>query len=207
MYLVQLLLWCGVVAGPLFVATFLVEGYMRPNYNPLRKPVSVLSQGRRGWVQKANFFVSGVLLIAYAYGLYMMLGAVGAVWGPLLVFLHGAGVVGAGIFDTDYGGVRTKGFHHNRSGVLHDLFSTIVFVSLSVGCIVFANIFNMLQAPQWALYSNITGVLYLLGFIISARAFAPSSSLAPIGGLIQRLTIIIGCVWVTLSALHFLAGW
>jgi Protein of unknown function (DUF998) len=36
---------CGVVAGPLFVLVFLIEGAMTPDYDPLRHPVSSLALG------------------------------------------------------------------------------------------------------------------------------------------------------------------
>ena len=60
---------CGAAAGPLFVTTFLVEGARRQGYNPLRHPVSSLSLGSRGWVQVANFAVTGTLYLAGAAGL------------------------------------------------------------------------------------------------------------------------------------------
>lgn len=39
----RLLLWCGAVAGPLFIAMFLLEGASAAHYNPLRHPVSSLA--------------------------------------------------------------------------------------------------------------------------------------------------------------------
>ena len=39
------LLVCGVIAGPLFVVAFLVEGATRAHYDPLRHPVSSLALG------------------------------------------------------------------------------------------------------------------------------------------------------------------
>jgi hypothetical protein len=39
------LLACGVIGGPLFVATFLVEGATRADYELLRHPVSSLALG------------------------------------------------------------------------------------------------------------------------------------------------------------------
>ena len=48
------LLSCGAVAGPLFVSVFWIEGVRRPDYKPLRHPVSSLSLGPRGWVQAAS---------------------------------------------------------------------------------------------------------------------------------------------------------
>ena len=54
-------LWAGVVGPPLFVATFLIEGATRRGYDPVRLQVSYLSLGDQGWIQIANFCVSGGL--------------------------------------------------------------------------------------------------------------------------------------------------
>jgi hypothetical protein len=43
------LLACGVIAGPLFVLVFVVEGATRADYDPLRHPVSSLALGYWGW--------------------------------------------------------------------------------------------------------------------------------------------------------------
>ncbi len=43
--------WSGVIGSALFVAVFLLEGWIRPGYNPLAEYVSALSLGGRGWVQ------------------------------------------------------------------------------------------------------------------------------------------------------------
>ncbi|MGB8388504.1 DUF998 domain-containing protein, partial [Mycobacterium sp.] len=58
----RVLLTCGVVAGPLFVVVFLIEGALQPDYSPMRQPVSSLSIGSMGWTQMANFLVTGLLM-------------------------------------------------------------------------------------------------------------------------------------------------
>src|SRR3984885_12471055 len=63
------LLRCGLWAGPVFTAGFLAEGTAREDYRQLRHPVSSLALGPRGWVQTANFVVTGTLFLAGAAGL------------------------------------------------------------------------------------------------------------------------------------------
>lgn len=203
MTILSLALWCGVLAGPLFILVFLLEGFLRAGYNPLRQPVSALSHGPRGWVQQANFFINGILLVAYAWGLFT-LPSLNSLWGPLFIFFYGAGLVGAGMFITDFGR-RTLGPSPTRTaGILHEIFSAIVFISLTLACFIFAHFFYSISLPYWAIYSALTGVLYFTGFVVFARGFDRSSTLASIAGLVQRLTISVGAVWVTLVALHFL---
>jgi hypothetical membrane protein len=64
----QLLLSCGAIAGPFFIVVFLIEGALQNGYDPLREAVSALATGPRGWVQQANFIVTGALMFAYAFG-------------------------------------------------------------------------------------------------------------------------------------------
>ena len=53
----------------MFVTGFLAEGAARDGYRPLRHPVSSLALGPGGWVQAANFAVTGILILAAAAGL------------------------------------------------------------------------------------------------------------------------------------------
>jgi hypothetical protein len=191
-----LLLWGGVIAGPLFIVIFLVEGYLRKGYNPLRQPVSTLSIGPRGWVQQANFFVSSILLLACAFGLH-----------SILIGLYAAGLFGAGLFVTDTTGMHEGGSKpvRSRNGVLHDLFSLIVFASLAAACFVFAHLFAGAGERGWELYSIVTGVLYITGFLLFARGFGlEKGTLASAAGLLQRLTISLGAIWLSLVAAHIL---
>jgi|SRR5215212_7050210 len=92
----------GMIAGPLFVVVFLFDGATRANYDPLRHPVSSLALGHYGWVQSANFFVAGLLTLAFSVGLRSTLRVgKGSTWGPLLVGVWAIGLLGAGVFVTD----------------------------------------------------------------------------------------------------------
>jgi hypothetical protein len=201
------LLWGGVVAGPLFILVFIVEGALRKNYNPLRQPVSSLSTGPRGWVQQANFFSSSILLLACAFGLPMALEQYGgSLWAPLLIGIYGAGLFGAGVFVTDAGETPrgSKAAARSRAGVLHDISSLFVFASLCAACFVFGRLFAGAGEAGWEIYSLATGVLYFCGFILFARGFGGKGRFVETAGLLQRLTISLGAVWLALVALHLL---
>jgi Protein of unknown function (DUF998) len=90
------LLRCGMWAGPAFTATFLAEGAVREGYRPLRHPVSSLALGPRGWIQTANFAVTGVLFLAGAAGLRLAGDRLaGSRTGPVMVAAAGAGLIGS----------------------------------------------------------------------------------------------------------------
>jgi len=63
-----LALMAGMIGVLLFVATFTLEGWLRPGYKPLAMYVSALSLGPRGWIQVANFIIFGVLLFVFTRG-------------------------------------------------------------------------------------------------------------------------------------------
>ena len=71
------LLACGIVAGPLFLAVWLVQALTRDGYDPTYHPLSLLSLGDLGWIQIANFVVTGGLYLACAIGMRQAL-AIGA---------------------------------------------------------------------------------------------------------------------------------
>ncbi|WP_433435448.1 DUF998 domain-containing protein [Nonomuraea sp. CA-141351] len=202
-------LLCGAIGGPLFVIAFLLEGATRADYDPLRHPVSSLALGPYGWMQIANFVITGLLMFLFAIGLRRGLQAVGrrSTWGPLLVGMYAIALVGAGVFVTDPVGGYPHGTPaqgvHTWHGMLHYFpFSLLVFAALAGACFVFARRFAGWGERGWALYSAATGALAAIGFLLSGQALAQAEGLAGIGGLLQRLTIAVGWAWLALLAIH-----
>jgi hypothetical protein len=202
------LLTCGAMAGPLFVITFLLEGAMRADYNPLRHPVSSLALGDFGWMQVANFVLAGLLMLAFAIGLWIILRPQrGSTWGPLLVAIWGGGLLCAGIFLTDPVSGYPPGspnipLNPTAQGALHDQISLLGFLALTITCFVFRYYFATRGERGWAMYSALTGILFPLGIVLSSMAFSQNTSLVAFGGLIQRVTITLGWTWLTLLAIH-----
>jgi len=64
----ELAAWAGIIGPALFVAVFIMEGWLRPGYDPLSMAVSELSLGERGWIQVASFLVTGALFLVFARG-------------------------------------------------------------------------------------------------------------------------------------------
>lgn len=72
----------GVVAGPLFLAVGIAQGFARDGFDFTRNAISQLALGPAGWIQTASFVLTGALLIAGATGLRRVLrGGPGATWG------------------------------------------------------------------------------------------------------------------------------
>ena len=198
------LLVCGMVAGPLFFAIFLTAGAVRPDYDPLRHPVSSLEFGPDGWVQSLNFLLTGTLVTLFGLGIrspVRKLGGGRTV--PILFIAVGIGLIGAALFEPDPlsgypPGTPPAALHPSPHRILHDLFSTPVFTALPAACIVLARRFAKSRMIGWAVYSALSAAMMGIFFVMSSIAFAQGSPLTPVGGLLQRLTLAAGFVWMAL---------
>jgi hypothetical protein len=199
---------CGVVAGPLFVVAFLIEGAVRDDYDPLRHAVSSLSIGDSGWFQIANFLITGSLILTFSLGLRTDLGAAPrSVWGPFLIGLAGMGLIGAGICVSDpvFGypsALPLKVAQFTVHGHLHDLFSMFLFAGLPAASFVFASRFAARREHILAMYSRIAGVAMIITFILAATGFNQTPGFVRIAGLFQRVSIAIGMTWLSSLAIH-----
>jgi hypothetical protein len=194
------------VAGPvLFVVSFLVQGAVRPGYDPLRHPVSSLALGHpSGGVQSVTFVLTGLLVTGYA----VASGRSGAGrWTPILLAAVGIGLVGAGVFPTDpingYPPGSPEPGPRTTAGQLHDLFSTPVFTALPAAALVLGARFARAGERSWARYSRLTAVPFWLCFVLSSVGFSGVPALVATGGLWQRLSLVIGLAWVAATALRW----
>lgn len=164
------LLRCGVVAGPIYIALGLGQALTRDGFDMRRHALSLLSNGDLGWIQIANFLVSGALVLAGAIGVRRLLHpGRGGTWGPILLCGWAVGLIGAGIFVADPGGGFPPGTPEeftgmSRAGMLHFVFGAVGFYSLIAACFVFARRFAALGRWAWAGYSVFTGVAFFCVF-------------------------------------------
>ncbi|QXJ26071.1 DUF998 domain-containing protein [Actinomadura graeca] len=188
---------CGVAAGPLFVLLIAGQYASRAGFDPARHPLSMLSLGEQGWLQTANFLVSGMLVLASAAGLKGVLDrrSPGGTWGPRLVAVYGAGLVWAGLFRTDPAegypaGAPDGAAQVSWHGALHNLAPVGIGLALSAACLVFARRFARQGRTAWTAASVAAPSFY---FLVGFSAFpAEDFRLLFIGG---------AAVWLWASAL------
>ena len=109
---------CAAVAGPLFVVAALVQALTRPGFNLTRNALSLLDDGSLGWIQAANFIVTGLLLIGASVALRRAITAgPGSRWAFRLLAIAGAGFIGGGIFHPDPSGGFPPGTPRGASAV------------------------------------------------------------------------------------------
>jgi len=164
------LLGYGVLAGPLYVTTWLAQALTRDGFDLSRHPASLLSNGDLGWIQVANFLASGSMTVAAAVGMRRALGTGrGGRWVPRLLGAYGAALVAAGLFRADPmdgfpvgtpAGPAEASWH----GVLHFASSGVGFPALVAACLVMARRYAGLGQRGWAACSAGTGVAFLAAF-------------------------------------------
>jgi hypothetical protein len=192
------LLGYGVIAGPLYVVSVVIQGLTRRGFDLSRDDASLLSNGSLGWIQILTFIVSGLMVIAFAIGVAraLMRGR-GSAWGPRLIGLFGLGLIAAGVFIADPMSGFPPGAPLGRPqaisihGLLHIASAGIGFLALVAACFVIASRFASQSRRGWALYSRVTGVIFLAGFIGVASG---SGSQAVVLGF--WIAVLVAWAWV-----------
>lgn len=219
----RILLDCGVLAGPVFVATFTVNGRRRVGYHPRREAISDLALGKGGWVQTANFFVTGFLTCAAALGLRRAARSGQAQLAiPSLVAAAGAGFIGAGIFPTDpvpdAGPLEPESL--TRTGALHVASAVPVFLCLPVACLVSAldrrspqpdssgTVRSQGQTLAIRVALASTGFGSLVAAALAGSGFSSSGHgrWADRAGLCQRVALVTTLGWLTFHSLRVRTG-
>ena len=157
------LLGWGIVAGPFYLAVSMAQALSRDGFDLSRHPWSLLENGSLGWIQSANFVLTGAMVAAFAVGLAR---AGAGRWAPRLLALYGAGLAAAGVFTADpmagfpVGAEQTPTWH----GALHLAAGGIGFLGMVAACLVLGRRFAATGRRGWALASRVTGVAFLAAF-------------------------------------------
>lgn len=154
------LLGCGVASTPVFYALTALQLALRPGYDIRTQPISFLALGELGWIQVANFLLTGALALAGALGLRRALrGQHGGTAGPILAGLYGIGMIGAGLFGPDPLPAPGQAPQMSVTGAVHMVAFLVSFLSLIAACFVFARRFSTVGKRGWALYSIVSALL------------------------------------------------
>jgi hypothetical membrane protein len=188
------LLGYGVLAGPIYVTTSVVQALAHDGFDLARNAWSQLAAGPQGWIQMANLVLTGAMVIAFAVGLHR----VGpSRWAPRLITVYGLGLVASGLLVADPGAGYPVGVPAPTvptwHGLGHFVAGGIGFTALVIATFVLARSSARSGARRLAWWSRITGV----GF---AAAFVGMSSGATGPAVILTFTAAVIAVWVWLAA-------
>jgi len=189
------------VIGPIFyVVMFTLAGFLRPGYSPLRQSISTLGVGRNAWLLNTGAMVFGVLLLAFAIGFYLLMQQVienkRLITCLVLLVLSSIGVINTGLFPAAPATVLL----HWTLGFLLGLLPPVAVYAI-VG-------WHWRHRSHWrgyGWYSLATViasvVLMVLSFVLLAPRSAAGGPLTPLGGLIERVLVVVVLAW------HVVIGW
>ena len=197
------------LAGPLYIVIGIVQALIRPGFDPTRDDLSLMSNGPLGWIQIANFLLSGLLVIAGAIGMRrVMHGTRGGTWAPLLIGLYGLGLIGAGIFVAD----PMNGFppgtplgtpvHPTTHSLLHIVSGAIGFLGLIAACFVFARRYASSGERGGAIFSIVTGVLFFAAFFGIAAGSQQGGITLVFVTVAFTIAVVLAWTWLTWTAAH-----
>lgn len=197
--LLRLSACAGIIAPIFFVVVFTVAGFLHPGYSALGQMISNLGAEQPfPWLQDANFFISGLLLIAFAIGFYQsmrcIIGQRRLTVSSILLGLVGAGLANEAFFVTDLPG-QIPTLH----GILHIVGFLVLFLSLIIALMLIGR--QLLKSPAWCVlgwYSIATGIATLALILLF---FFTGHSIPQYVGILNRIFVIVAFAW------YVVMGW
>ena len=189
----------GIIAPVVFVAFFTIEGWLRPGYNPMSMFVSELSLGVWGWMQIANFLITGTLIFLFGRGVTRQFTAgKAAKIGSICLQIIGLSLIASGPFITDPSVMFNQSSIH---GIIHGIFGAIAFSLMPVTCFVFF-LRSRRDASRraFAWWTLAIGVFLVIGIGFLKVSQFPQSNLFIWKGLIQRIILISYMAWLFVFA-------
>lgn len=196
------LLGYGVLVGPFYLVVSLVQAFVRDGFDLMRHPLSLLANGPGGWVQTANFVLSGLMVIAAAVGFARVLGS-GSRAATWFLGAFGASMLVAAVFPADpvdgFPVGTPEGYPTSIStaGFVHFIAGTLGFTSLAISCLAAARTLPRRGMPSLARFSLLCGVAVLLGFFGGAALAGGSAGILGIW-----FSVLVGWTWLAVMSLR-----
>lgn len=196
-YLARILSLGGVLAPPAMIFFILLAGSQTPGYNHITDTVSRLSDqaAAHPGTMMTGFIVYGVLIIGFAYALYMRLRhgiRAHVAWGMLT--LYGACMILAGIYQDSPPALNES---LNPEGIMHNTAIITSCIAMLFGMWSFAG--SVYRRPSWFGFTWYTIGASFVGAILSI-VFAVQTQV-PVSGLLQRLFYLVLLIWVEVVSL------
>lgn len=199
--LTRALLAGGIAAGPFYLAIGVAQALTREGFDFGRHPLSVLANGPGGWIQVANFLVTGILVSGAA-------AAFARVPGPRMRALtwclgaFGASMIVAAFCPAD----AMDGFPPgtplgppttiSTTGLLHFAAGALGFAFLGVSGLVAARSMARRNAASVSRLSLLAGLVVLVGFF--------GGIALPIGIAGIWIAVVVGFAWLSTLSRHLL---
>jgi hypothetical protein len=193
----------GAAAGSiLFAVGSAWLGATRPDYDPMRHFVSLLSLTPAGPPMIVIFLVTGALIAGGGVGLVAAIPAGrGRIAVPLGTTLAGLGFVLAGLFPTD----PVQGYppgtplempsSASATAAVHLTGALLFFGGATAAAAFAARRFRAAGQTGWAAYSAASAVVILVANAVTSTPPGAISPLASVAGLLQRVSILAALLW------------
>jgi hypothetical membrane protein len=191
---------CGVIAPIFFAGMVLVEGFLVSGYSQISQNISDLGAyalyGSYAILQNLNFWIFGILVVAFALGLRRSFPHSRAVIVSLVIF--GLGTFSGGLF-------QDQPFPF--PGAAHGTAAIVAFVAVILCQFLAWRRLRHTDAEEergWGRYRTYSLVSGLLSIALLSLYFSPPESIAGvvITGLKQRAFAIVPWSWVEIMALR-----
>jgi hypothetical protein len=174
------------IAGlTLFLACLVCEHFLAPSLDPTRHEISEYVHTSDGWIMSVGFVAWAISLTATA--VYAWLRQCSWMLAPLFGIASLGMVLTASFATQTSAGHLPPGVTLTTTGRLHDVGSGLVSISLLAGAIVAAS-----DSRFPLTFRRHTAGLTLIGLLGSAVLLIGG---AAVGGIRQRLLIVVGCLW------------
>ena len=188
------LLGYGVIAGPLYVATSLLQVAWHDGFDPTRHSWSLLAAGPNGWIQSANLILTGAMVIAFAVGLAR---SAPSRWAPRLVGVFGLGMIGAGLLVADPMDGYPVGVPTPSSptwpGTGHLVSGSLGFLAMVVAALLLGRMYARRGRPGYAWWCRLTGIVFLVSILaLSSGSASPVLVLGFTAGVVAVFALLAG---------------
>lgn len=181
-------------AAVLFVGSFVVQGALRPGYDPARDFVSELSFGPFGWVQRVTFVLTGALLAVFALAPGSGRRRDHARRGlPSVLLLLAVALGASGLFDTDPSTMFTPRTPH---GWVHAVLGAVVFVCMPTSALIASTRRGGERDRAWRRWSLAVGIVLIGLTLLLKVSELPQSGLYAVKGVVQRADLVIWFAWL-----------
>jgi len=192
------LLGYGVLAGPTFVITSIAQALAHDGFDLTRHAWSQLAAGPQGWIQIANFLLSGAMVFAFAVGLRR---SSPSRWAPGLITTYGLGMIASGLLVADPAAGYPVGVPTPSTptwhGIGHFMAAAVSFTALVIATFVLARTFARSNARRLAFWSRLTGIGFAAAFFgLSSGSSGPAVILSFVAA------VIAAWVWLAAVAVH-----
>ncbi|MCG5431133.1 DUF998 domain-containing protein [Mycobacterium sp. MYCO198283] len=195
------LLGYGVIAGPCYVLVAAVQAATRDGFDPTRHAVSQLANGSVGWIQVANFLVTGAMTVAAAVGIGRALRPdPRSRWAAALLTCYGVGLIAAGLLRADPSdgfppGTPSGAGQVSGHGIGHLVAGGLGFLGLVAAGFVIGAALQAAGSTTWAHCSRLVAGFFAAAFVVMASGTAGAA-----GMLLFTAAVVVSWAWLSITS-------